>query len=93
MNNLKLVFSNLKAVGVVKEEEEERDTPWYPEDPIPEDDDIAREQIKGDLFGGVTFETGRFDNNENALVSFLSSDILVSLSQLSHENDILDVQN
>jgi len=37
------VFSNLKAVGVVKEEEEERDTPWYPEDPIPEDDDIARE--------------------------------------------------
>ena len=93
MNNLKLVFSNLKAVGVVKEEEEERDTPWYPEDPMPEDDDIAREQIKGDLFGGVTFETGRFDNNENALVSFLSSDILVSLSQLSHINNILDVQN
>ena len=43
VNNLKLVFSNLKAVGVVKEEEEERDTPWYPEDPMPEDDDIARE--------------------------------------------------
>ena len=77
--NLKVVFSKVKAEGRQNEEEEDRDA-----GPIrscnagcvPEEEDMVRGYIFGDLIGGVEDCTG-LSNNENALVNFLSSDILL----------------
>ena len=81
--NLKVVFSKVKAEGRQKEEEEDNEagpTRSWNTGFVPDDDDIVRGYIIGDLLGGVAHWAG-LSNKENALVSFLSSDELFILSE------------
>ena len=81
--NLKVVFSKVKAEGRQNEEEEDNEagpTRSWNTGFVPDDDDIVRGYIIGDLLGGVAHWAG-LSNKENALVSFLSSDELFILSE------------
>ena len=81
--NLKVVFSKVKAEGRQNEEEEDNEagpTRSWKTGFVPDDDDIVRGYIIGDLLGGVAHWAG-LSNKENALVSFLSSDELFILSE------------
>ena len=73
------MFSKGKADGRPKDEEEGSDkgpTRSCNAGCVPEEEDMVRGYIFGDILGGVEHWDG-FSNNENALVNFLSWDILI----------------
>ena len=72
------MFSKVKAEGRQNEEEEDNDVATRSCNIgfVPEEEDIVRGYIFGDLLGGVEHWVG-FSTKENTLVNFLSSDILL----------------